>query len=431
MRAELAVPAGTAAELGRPGAFFEDADGLRVRATGFEEAAESLRRLDLGGWTGAAADAFGETLGLVRRALLQSADDSAAAAAHLERHGHVVAWALRELGEAAAAAKAAQRAAERAARVAAAATPGTAASRAGGGGPAGARVGDALPDRAMREAAAIASNAREAVERSAADTAKALLKLAESAPDLPTYADHIGFGWSQKWRGLLQGVGSMVDGVVKSNPLRVVIDPLGVAEDAMATGAALYAGVKDPVGFLKQATDYETWRTNPGLASARATPEIAVSAATAGMGGGGIIGPKVVSGLRKGAASVAKGAGPAKAAASVAKGAESVAKGAAPEAPAVTASRLNARAAAEKMVLEGHAFQKHVIDQKEFPEVRTKEDLVRIAETTIREGEGKDLPRGRTGFWKDDVLVVHDSKTAHGGSVYRPWNGYIAFLELD
>lgn len=78
----------------------------------------------------------------------------------------------------------------------------------------------------------------------------------------------------------------------------------------------------------------------------------------------------------------------------------------------------------------GHAFDKHVIEQGEFPGVTTRGQFASMIEDAVMNGESRVLSGGRTAYWNDDTVVIRNPGTADGGTAFRPTNGYDYFLGL-
>lgn len=234
---------------GDPGALFADANDLRRQGEAFDTAAEAVRRLDVGDWRGPAADACADALVVLRRDLLRRAEGCDAAARALERHAYVLTAAQRRAGEA------------HARMLETAAVP-------GGG------VVDALADEEVRDAL-------DAVDRSAAATANHLDALADMPlPGGPAgEAVHVQVEYQI---GLHEGLWNLVASAVAMSPLRAALDPVGADEDRRAVLTALLGAIDDPLGFLQQLTDWETWQTNPFRAGARLVPDILTSLGTGG-----------------------------------------------------------------------------------------------------------------------------------------------------
>ncbi len=78
----------------------------------------------------------------------------------------------------------------------------------------------------------------------------------------------------------------------------------------------------------------------------------------------------------------------------------------------------------------GHAFDKHVIEQCEFPGVTTRGQFASMIEDAVMNGESRVLSGGRTAYWTDGTVVIRNPGAADGGTAFRPTNGYDYFLGL-
>jgi hypothetical protein len=77
--------------------------------------------------------------------------------------------------------------------------------------------------------------------------------------------------------------------------------------------------------------------------------------------------------------------------------------------------KLQARLAAEELAgANGHAFQKHVIDQGEFPGIRTRAQFADMVEDVILNGERRIRSDGTTAFWQNGVIVIRNPKSRAG-----------------
>ncbi|WP_405008109.1 PA14 domain-containing protein [Kitasatospora purpeofusca] len=72
-----------------------------------------------------------------------------------------------------------------------------------------------------------------------------------------------------------------------------------------------------------------------------------------------------------------------------------------------------------------HAYQKHVVDQKEFPEISSEKALADLATKVMKgaseaDGTQVGLKNGRTGYTDGQTIVVHDPTAVDMGTVFRP-----------
>ncbi|MFC3896599.1 tachylectin-related carbohydrate-binding protein [Lentzea rhizosphaerae] len=91
--------------------------------------------------------------------------------------------------------------------------------------------------------------------------------------------------------------------------------------------------------------------------------------------------------------------------------------------------RLNARLAGQE-ISNGHAFQKHVVEQGEFPGVRTRGEFAQLVETTILKGEMRPLNGNRLAYWYNGMIVIRNPRAADGGTAFAPRDGYNYFLNV-
>jgi hypothetical protein len=74
----------------------------------------------------------------------------------------------------------------------------------------------------------------------------------------------------------------------------------------------------------------------------------------------------------------------------------------------------------------GHAFEKHVLKGKEFPGIKTKQDLIKHIENVLtKPDEIKPLADGRVALWDEtnkSVLIIHP-EAADSGTIFVPKKG--------
>lgn len=95
-----------------------------------------------------------------------------------------------------------------------------------------------------------------------------------------------------------------------------------------------------------------------------------------------------------------------------------------------SAFRLNAKLTGEE-IAGGHAFEKHVITQAEYPGVTTRSQFASVIEDVVKSGEKRTLSKGRTAYWKDGTVVIRNPRSAGGGTAFRPKTGYDYFLNVN
>jgi hypothetical protein len=82
-------------------------------------------------------------------------------------------------------------------------------------------------------------------------------------------------------------------------------------------------------------------------------------------------------------------------------------------------------------ISEGHAFDKHVIEQGEFPGVTTRRQFAGMIEDAVMNGESRVLSGGRTAYWSDGTVVIRNPGAPDGGTAFRPTSGHDYFLRLN
>ncbi len=83
-----------------------------------------------------------------------------------------------------------------------------------------------------------------------------------------------------------------------------------------------------------------------------------------------------------------------------------------------------------QQISKGHAFNKHVVQKGEFPDITTPEQFATKIQDVVVSGEMKALTNGRTAFWQNGTLVIRDINSPDGGTAFRPTDGYDYFLNL-
>lgn len=272
----------------------EDCEALAARLSTYsDDARESATRLDAidsGAWVGAAGDAFREAIGELPIRLRRASDafwDAAAAlrtyADRLRDAQAAAARALELFAEADTRSRSCagqQQAYEEALR----------SSLAGGSPPPDSPPPTADPGEERRlEAERLLDQARQDVDDAARRASDRLEEAGRAAPNKPGWLKRTLSGTANFAGdfvgGVVEGTVGMVTFGFKLSPTYALIDPEGYVENitAMATGIAY--GVAHPVEFAKAAVNWEMWLDNPGRALGQLVPELALTAATAGIGG--------------------------------------------------------------------------------------------------------------------------------------------------
>jgi hypothetical protein len=80
----------------------------------------------------------------------------------------------------------------------------------------------------------------------------------------------------------------------------------------------------------------------------------------------------------------------------------------------------------------GHAYDKHVVKQKEFPEIKDKSGFIDLIDRVMKSPQTRSLTGGRIAWWEDatKTLVIHDPASPDLGTCFRPTAGIAYFLGL-
>jgi filamentous hemagglutinin len=100
---------------------------------------------------------------------------------------------------------------------------------------------------------------------------------------------------------------------------------------------------------------------------------------------------------------------------------------------AANGAQLNNQLAAEE-IANGHAFDKHVIDQNEFGDtITTQQQFATQIENILNNPSAtKQLSNGRSAYWDDTsgMVVIRNPNAADGGTAFKPTNGKAYFNGL-
>jgi filamentous hemagglutinin len=83
---------------------------------------------------------------------------------------------------------------------------------------------------------------------------------------------------------------------------------------------------------------------------------------------------------------------------------------------------LNHQLASQELA-SGHVFDKHVIQNGEFPGIITRDEFAKYIENIMNTpSDFKSLSNGRTAYWDDasQTVVIRDPRTADGGTPFKP-----------
>ena|SRR2546422_8611975 len=79
-----------------------------------------------------------------------------------------------------------------------------------------------------------------------------------------------------------------------------------------------------------------------------------------------------------------------------------------------------------RKIAEGHAFEKHVRNEGQFPGILTQEQFATAIQRIMdNPSASKRLARDRTAYWDDTIgtIVICDPHTADGGTAFKPRAG--------
>jgi hypothetical protein len=85
------------------------------------------------------------------------------------------------------------------------------------------------------------------------------------------------------------------------------------------------------------------------------------------------------------------------------------------------------------LIADGHAYDKHVIEREEFPDISSQDQFSDYIKDILRNpNEVKSLPRGRTAYWDDGsgTVVIQNPNDLDGGTAFRPPEGKSYFDSL-
>jgi filamentous hemagglutinin len=79
-----------------------------------------------------------------------------------------------------------------------------------------------------------------------------------------------------------------------------------------------------------------------------------------------------------------------------------------------------------RTIAQGHAFEKHVLNQGQFPNIFTPEQFaIEIQRIIDNPSVSKQLARGRTAYWEETtgIVVIYDPHAPDGGTTFKPHTG--------
>jgi len=222
--------------------------------------ANAVGSVDLGGWTGDAAQAYMESSGELRTKILVAGSALSSAATALRAHGDTLEWA-----------QAQARSAVRLYDISDVCV---------GPGPLGVPVVPVGQAQAMAKL----SQARAEVYASGNAAAWAVEAAANDAPIGPGVWNWVGYQWSELWHGGAEAFGGLGQLAWDHSTVRLVVDPDGWLKSNADLASGLVAASKDPVQLGKDVVDYDTWTTSPARAVGHLAPDALIAALTAGSG---------------------------------------------------------------------------------------------------------------------------------------------------
>lgn len=79
-----------------------------------------------------------------------------------------------------------------------------------------------------------------------------------------------------------------------------------------------------------------------------------------------------------------------------------------------------------KAIGTGHAYEKHVVDEKLFPEVKSEKDFIElIAKVIANPTHHRELENDREAFYdkKSNTIVIYNPRAKDNGTCFRPRAG--------
>ncbi len=82
-------------------------------------------------------------------------------------------------------------------------------------------------------------------------------------------------------------------------------------------------------------------------------------------------------------------------------------------------------------IANGHAYNKHVLQKGEFPEINNRSEFADYIHDIMRNpDEYKVLTNGRAAYWKNGTVVITNPLDVDGGTAFRPAGGWAYFDNL-
>ena len=86
-----------------------------------------------------------------------------------------------------------------------------------------------------------------------------------------------------------------------------------------------------------------------------------------------------------------------------------------------------------KAIAKGHAYEKHVVEEKLFPEVKNRDDFIElIAKVLANPTHHRKLENDREAYFdnKSNTIVIYNPHARDKGTCFRPRNGLKYFEGL-
>lgn len=287
----------TALVAGDPSTIASTAAHMSKLGGAFERTAGGLRRIDLGEWTGEAADAFRASFKESPKGWADAADAFGRAARALDGFRSTVVWAQEQAGQAIALYRNGMDASVRARSDYNRQVDEYNAAATGNGPPPAPLPPFTDPGQgAMERAQQMLAAARSGRDTAAADVTRVLTEATALAPPLPSGWDRLGAdlldGAGAKlteFNHMLQGVGEGIEGLVKlvrtvnpGDPYNIT-HPAQYLDNLTAVTAGLIHTAAHPIDMVKDITG-TGWGSDPAKAAGRLIPNILLGIATAGGG---------------------------------------------------------------------------------------------------------------------------------------------------
>ena len=79
-----------------------------------------------------------------------------------------------------------------------------------------------------------------------------------------------------------------------------------------------------------------------------------------------------------------------------------------------------------RAIASGHAYEKHVVEEKLFPEVKSERDFMElIGKVLANPTHHRDLENGRAAYYDrmSNTIVIHNPRARDNGTCFRPRAG--------